>query len=196
MLKECSPCEMSITTTGVGWRVLMQCGVPSLYWKTPTGSGLSVGRGPKAAGPVAQYAINPRIWSTTLSMQRWLTWTPASMLTSASLELSPPEPPKPSFGGFGGASPAISRIVSDAEPAVQPLPTASEVEPQGCAGRTQPRAMSGDTSQRALALDPLWGHPCNCGSRDWRRVESNSKLECLMCGQLVRSMYLAGGGDK
>jgi len=41
-------------------------------------------------------------------------------------------------------------------------------------------------------FDPLWGDPCPCGSREWRKLPGPI-LECQACGGLVRSRYLVCG---
>ena len=84
--------------------------------------------------------------------------------------MDPSEPSKPGSGGFGGPSRGTLPII----------------EAVGAEAPSSADFVSGK-------LDPLWGDPCPCGSREWWKMDG-PMLECKDCGRLVRSEYLATGG--
>src|SRR4051812_38586590 len=105
----------------------------------------------------------------TSSTSRWLTWTPTGIAGTIAKgpELGPSEPSKLGSGGFGSPSRGTLPIIDTV-------------------GRLTPHLGSGE-------LDPLWGDPCMCGSREWLKMPG-PMLECKDCGRIVRSEYLATGG--
>src|SRR5258708_25075604 len=108
----------------------------------------------------------------TASTSRWLTWTPTKIVGTIEKgpEMGPSEPSKPGSGGFGSPSWGVLPMIDGAGPKT---PLSADL-------------VSGK-------LDPLWGDPCPCGSREWWKMRG-PVLECKACGRSVRSEYLATGG--
>lgn len=116
------------------------------------------------------------------STSRWLTWIPptTSEIRETRLDVEPPKPSKHGCEGFEGSSADTFSIIEPTEPKATPhFERRDETE----CGLDRPLDK----------VDPLWGDPCPCGSRDWRMM-SDAMLECIVCGKVVRSDYLATGG--
>jgi hypothetical protein len=124
-----------------------------------------------------------------MSTSRWLTWTPqrTTEIIEKSLEPRPSKPPKPGFEGFEGSSLGSFSIMEAKEPEIVPLPVAYFQQHDGSG--------LGSLQQRRGKPDPLWGDPCACGAREWRKL-AGPRLECKACGCVVRSEYLAKGGNR
>ena len=106
------------------------------------------------------------------SSSRWLTWIPTRIAGTIEKgpDLGPSEPSKLDSGGFGSARRGALPIIKAAS---QETPLSVDF-------------VSGK-------LDPLWGDPCPCGSREWLKMPG-PMLKCKDCGRIVRSEYLATGG--
>jgi hypothetical protein len=112
-----------------------------------------------------------------MTVSRWLTWTPgrSNEITDKQLEPEPSKLPKPGFEGFGGSRPGKFSVIEQ-----------RFHYHNGNVSRNSDRP-------RREALDPLWGDPCSCGGRDWRRKGWSPNLQCLDCGRVVHSDYLHNG---
>ena len=100
------------------------------------------------------------------------------------------------FGCSDSAERVLVPIPAESEPAqysrLYPAPAPKTFPHFQHQDGTSPGALQ----QPRAEFDPLWGDPCSCGSRDWQRKGCSANLECLRCGGVVHSEYLATGGKR